>query len=37
MGKDNELEITKERWKGVAKEQVFLIKSSPLPNQINHF
>lgn len=38
MGKDNELEITKEeRWEGVAKKQVLYIKSSPLPSQINHF
>lgn len=38
MGKDNELEITKEnRREDVAKEQVFCIKSSPLPNQIKHF
>lgn len=38
MGKDNEVEITKEeRWEGVAKEQVFCIKSSPFPNQIKSF
>lgn len=38
MGKDNELEITKEeRWEGVAKEQVFCIKFSPLLSQIKPF
>lgn len=38
MGKDNEVEITKEeRWEGVAKEQVFCITSSPFPSEIKPF